>query len=39
MSDDADRQLGVWVNNLGLAIFTLLVVYHYITASPADASA
>ncbi len=38
MSDDADQQLSTFVNNLGLIVFGLLVVYHYVTATVDDAS-
>ena len=38
MPDDADRQLSTFVNNLGIIIFTMLVAYHFITATSADAS-
>jgi hypothetical protein len=37
MSDDADKQLLMVVNYLGLAVFSLVVVYHYITSSEKDA--
>jgi len=38
MSDDADKQLSTFVNYLGVIVFGLLVVYHYVTSTVADAS-
>jgi mannose/fructose/N-acetylgalactosamine-specific phosphotransferase system component IIC len=37
MPEDADATLMSVVNTLGVAIFGLIIAYHYLTASPKDA--
>jgi hypothetical protein len=39
MSEDADQQLMVVVNMLGVGIFSMIVAYHYLTATVKDAEA
>jgi hypothetical protein len=39
MPEDADQQLMSFVNLLGIGIFSLVVVYHFVTATAKDATA
>ena len=39
MPDDADAQLSSFVNILGITIFSLIVFYHFLSATPDDARA
>lgn len=39
MSDDLDKSLMAVVNVMGVVVFSLIVVFHFLTATPRDAEA